>query len=83
MGQIDNSIYLTPLIPLSFKGEGGDNIEERLTPLLNTLSYGYLVKGLKGTKVPLRNSLPSPLMKGRGIKGEGLVKLSLPLVDNI
>jgi len=28
--------------------------------------------GIKRGEAPLRNSLPSPLMKGRGIKGEGL-----------
>ncbi|GAI83738.1 unnamed protein product, partial [marine sediment metagenome] len=27
---------------------------------------------IKRCEAPLRNSLPSPLMKGRGIKGEGL-----------
>ena len=32
-----------------------------------------LVKGFKRGEAPLRNSLPSPLLKGRGIKGEGLV----------
>ena len=32
------------------------------------------VKELKRGEAPLRNSLPSPFMKGRGIKGEGLVK---------
>ncbi len=31
------------------------------------------IKGIKRGEAPLRNSLPSPLMKGRGIKGEGLV----------
>jgi len=30
-------------------------------------------KGIKRGEAPLRISLPSPLMKGRGIKGEGLV----------
>jgi len=30
-------------------------------------------KGIKRGEAPLRNSLPSPLIKGRGIKGEGLV----------
>ena len=28
---------------------------------------------LERGEAPLRNFLPSPLMKGRGIKGEGLV----------
>jgi hypothetical protein len=32
-----------------------------------------LIKGIKRGGAPLRNSVPSPLMKGRGIKGEGLV----------
>jgi len=31
------------------------------------------IRGIKRGEAPLRNSLPSPLMKGRGIKGEGLV----------
>jgi len=60
-------IHLTPFIPLSLKGEGGDFYKEGLTPLLNTLirqkispleglplsspPCGYLVKGLKGTQV--------------------------------
>jgi len=30
-------------------------------------------KGIKRGEAPLRNSPPSPLIKGRGIKGEGLV----------
>jgi len=30
-------IYLTPLIPLSFEGEGEMVLEEGLTPLLDTL----------------------------------------------
>ena len=34
---------------------------------------GYLLRGIKRGEAPLRNFLPSPLMKGRGIKGEGLV----------
>jgi len=29
--------------------------------------------GIKRGEAPLRNSLPSPLDKGRGIKGEGLI----------
>jgi len=28
-------------------------------------------KGIKRGEAPLRNNLPSPLPKGRGIKGEG------------
>ena len=30
--------------------------------------------GFRRGEAPLRNSLPSPLSKGRGIKGEGLIK---------
>jgi hypothetical protein len=30
-------IYLTPFIPLSFKGEGEEKRKEGLTPLLDTL----------------------------------------------
>lgn len=30
------------------------------------------IKGFKRGEAPLANSFPSPLMKGRGIKGEGL-----------
>jgi len=30
-------------------------------------------KGMKRGEAPLENNLPSPLPKGRGIKGEGLV----------
>jgi len=35
-------------------------------------------KGIKRGEAPLGNSLPSPLTKGRGIKGEGLVN-NLPI----
>ncbi len=31
-----------------------------------------VIKGIKRGGAPLKNLLPSPLMKGRGIKGEGL-----------
>jgi len=37
-------IYLTPFIPLSFKGEG-EEMEEGLAPLLNALSAGLFFKG--------------------------------------
>jgi len=38
-------------------------------------------EGIKRGVAPLRNSLPSPLHKGRGIKGEGLeVEVSKPIV---
>ena len=30
--------------------------------------------GIKRGEAPLENYLPSPLMKGRGIKGEGFTK---------
>jgi len=32
-----------------------------------------LLRGLKRGEAPFQNCLPSPLIKGRGIKGEGLV----------
>ena len=35
--------------------------------------YSPVIKGIKRGEVPLRNPPPSPLVKGRGIKGEGLV----------
>jgi len=56
--------------------------KEGLTPLLDSPLFNITPpspiqklyrKGLKGTEVPLTNSLSSPLMKGRGIKGEGLL----------
>jgi hypothetical protein len=34
------------------------------------------IQGIKRGEAPLRNPIPSPLRKGRGIKGEGLVKNS-------
>jgi len=46
---------------------------ERPLPLLDAPSCGYLVKGFKGTFVPLKNSLPLPLTKGKGIQGIGLL----------
>ncbi len=33
-------------------------------------------KGIKRGEAPLKNYLPSPLGKGRGIKGEGLLPIS-------
>jgi len=47
------------------------------------MSRGYIIApifagSLRGASAPLSNSSPSPLPKGRGIKGEGLV-LSLTL----
>jgi hypothetical protein len=36
---ISYHITLTPLIPLSLKGEGEDNKKEGLPPLLNTPCY--------------------------------------------
>ena len=64
-------IYLTPFVPLSFKGEG-EGEKEGLPPLLDT-PIRLFSKGIERGEAPLRNYLPSPLMKGRGIKGEGLV----------
>jgi hypothetical protein len=37
------------------------------------LSSGIADKGMERGFAPLRNTLPSPLHKGRGIKGEGLI----------
>jgi len=39
---VEQVIYLTPLIPLSFEGEG-EGMEEGLTPLLNTLINGVIM----------------------------------------
>ncbi len=54
--------------------------------LINNPQGGRLAMGLKGAntgspqkqsfcgvKIPFKKSPPSPLMKGRGIKGEGLI----------
>ena len=41
--------------------------------LLYTQIRGYLSEGIKRGEAPLRKTLPSPLHKGRGIKGEGLI----------
>ena len=56
-----------------------DKVKEARQRLSKKTAYN---KGIKRGEAPLRNSLPSPLMKGRGIKGEGLIELwlcSLPL----
>ena len=34
---------------------------------------GSKIRGIKRGEAPLRNFLPSPLHKGREIKGEGLI----------
>jgi len=75
-------INLTPFVPLSFKGEGEETFEgasplqstpdKRPSPIDRILER-LSSKGIKRGKAPLRISLPSPLIKGRGIKGEGLL----------
>ena len=45
-----------------------------MNPLLNAISKSLFSKGIKRGEAPLRNTLPSPLIKGRGIKGEGLAE---------
>jgi hypothetical protein len=61
-------IALTPLIPLSLKGEGEDNKKEGLPPLLNTL---WLLFGgeLKRGEASLIKLIPPPLSKGGGYRG--------------
>jgi len=51
--------------------ERGEIIYKRgaAAPLKHPHLRGYFVKGLKGTEVPLRNSLPSPL-QGESKRGE-------------
>jgi len=41
-------INLTPLIPLSFKGEGEETLERGFTPLLPTLPLPLLREGGRG-----------------------------------
>jgi len=63
---------LTPFVPLSFKGEG-EGIKRGATAPLRHPDTKLFSKGIKRGEAPLRNSLPSLLIKGRGIKGKGLV----------
>jgi len=55
-----------------FKGEGEELKRGASAPLKHP-DEEVFSKGIKRGEAPLRNSLPSPLTKGRGIKGEGLV----------
>jgi len=79
---VEQVIYLTPLIPLSFKGEGEGLGRGALAPLKHPDKWGYNVrvssKGIKRGEALIgrcsyHNSLPSPLHKGIGKKGEGLI----------
>jgi len=77
-------IYLTPFVPLSFKGEG-EGYKKRGFVSLGLSLYGavmrdgeatpfkVITKGcLRGASAPLRKNLPLPLSKGKGIQGMGL-----------
>jgi hypothetical protein len=65
------AIYLTPFVPLSFKVEGEDKIEEGLTPLLDSLLLSQIQESHREAK-PLLLIPPLPLVKGKEIKGIGL-----------
>jgi len=72
-------INLTPLIPLSFQGEG-EGMEEGLTPLLDT----PFISSEREAKPLLYNYFPLPLNKGKGIKGIGLLEIKGEgLVNNL
>ena len=64
-----------PLNPPLLQRRGGNGFRRGALPLLDTRIKGekWDNKGIERGEAPLTNSLPSPLMKGRGIKGEGLV----------
>ena len=81
VGEIYEKEGLVPLldtlyIKLSFKGEGGIGYKREASPLfdypLKERVKRLFSKGIERGEAPFRNSLPSPLMKGRGIKGKGL-----------
>jgi len=57
--------------PSPWKGEGEDSVKRGFAPLKHP-SCGYLVKGLKGTYVPLTNYLPLPLIREGG-QGDRLI----------
>jgi len=44
-------IYLTPLIPLSFKGEGEETLERGEAPLLPTLPLPLIREGGQGDRL--------------------------------
>jgi len=44
---------------------------------INNLVFRDYLGGIKRGEAPLKNFFPSPLIKGRGIKGEGLVDNSV------
>jgi len=45
---IENGIYLTPCIPLSFEGEGEEILERGFAPLLLTLPLPLTREGVRG-----------------------------------
>jgi len=72
---------LTPCIPLSLKGEGEEIFRRGTKSLLNSLnvfeaSLLPLNQGcLRGALAPLFKYLsPFPLIRGRGIKGDGVTQ---------
>jgi hypothetical protein len=54
-------IYLTPCVPLSFKGEG-EKKKRGVSPLLKTPRR----RELKRDEVPLTKNFPLPLTRGEG-----------------
>jgi hypothetical protein len=70
------SIYLTLFIPLSFKGEG--EFFGRETLFLLDAPYSGLIRWgcLRGASAPLFKISPFPLTRGRGIKGDGVIRLN-------
>jgi len=75
--------YLTPSVPLSFKGEGEGFWKRGEAPLRHPLGQrgyaslrlslypasGEFTRGIS----PSKPSLPLPLIKGKGIQGIGLL----------
>jgi len=65
-------LFDSPFSIFLLQKRGGRDFREGRSPSL-TYTPLPLIKGIKRGEAPLRISLPSPLIKGRGIKGEGLV----------
>jgi len=69
-------LFDSPL-PFTPSKEGGRDLGEGRSPSITytppSLIERLFSKGIKRGLAPLRISLPSPIMKGRGTKGEGLL----------
>jgi len=74
-------INLTPSVPLSLSRRGGNGYVREAKPLFDSPCSGKVIRGvLEGRSHMIRRVhiiIIFPLLKGRGIKGDGVTKKNL------